>query len=56
MAIEQFTSILAAVVTPFTADGSAVDEAAIQRQVDHILGNGVHGLVPIGSTGESRPR
>ena len=52
MAIEQFTGILAAVVTPFSADGSAVDEAGIQRQADHILGNGVHGLVPGGSTGE----
>ena len=52
MAIEQFTGILAAVVTPFSADGSAVDEAGIRRQADHILGNGVHGLVPGGSTGE----
>ena len=52
MAVEQFTGILAAVVTPFTADASAVDEAAIQRQTDHILGNGVRGLVPGGSTGE----
>ena len=52
MAIEQFTGILAAVVTPFSADGSAVDEAGIRRQADHILGNGIHGLVPGGSTGE----
>jgi dihydrodipicolinate synthase/N-acetylneuraminate lyase len=52
MAVEQFHGILAAVVTPFTADGSALDEAGIARQVEHILGNGVHGLVPGGSTGE----
>ena len=52
MAIEQFTGILAAVVTPLSADGSAIDEAGIRRQTDHILGNGIHGLVPGGSTGE----
>src|SRR6185437_9946377 len=52
MAVEQFIGILAAVVTPFTADASAIDEAAIKRQADHILGNGVRGLVPGGSTGE----
>jgi 4-hydroxy-tetrahydrodipicolinate synthase len=52
MAIEQFTGILAAVVTPLTADGSAIDEAGVRRQADHILGNGIHGLVPGGSTGE----
>src|SRR5262245_27806264 len=48
----QFTGILAAVVTPFTEDATAVDEAGIRRQVEHIIGNGVHGLVPGGSTGE----
>ncbi|QOV36874.1 dihydrodipicolinate synthase family protein [Streptomyces ferrugineus] len=47
-----FTGILAAAVTPLTADGSAVDAAGVQRQVDHIVGGGVHGLVPGGSTGE----
>ncbi len=52
MAVEQFRGVLAAVVTPFTADGSAIDEAGIKRQADHILGNGVDGLVPGGSTGE----
>ncbi|MEV0946810.1 dihydrodipicolinate synthase family protein [Rhodococcus sp. NPDC049939] len=50
--VEQFTGILAAVVTPFTHDGSAIDEAGIKRQADHIVGNGIHGLVPGGSTGE----
>lgn len=52
MGNEQFTGILAATVTPFTADASAVDEAGIHRIVDHIVGNGIHGLVPGGSTGE----
>lgn len=52
MAEQKLTGILAATVTPFTEDGSAVDTAGIGRQVEHILGNGIHGLVPGGSTGE----
>lgn len=52
MASPQFTGILAAVVTPLTADGTAVDEPGITRQVEHVLGGGIHGLVPGGSTGE----
>ena len=43
--------ILAAVSTPFTADG-AVDEAALRGHVDFLIDNGLHGLVPGGSTGE----
>ena len=39
--------ILAAVSTPFTADG-AVDEAALRGHVDFLIGNGLHGLVPGG--------
>jgi 4-hydroxy-tetrahydrodipicolinate synthase len=52
MSAPQFTGILAAVVTPLTTDGSAVDAEGIRRQADHIIGGGIHGLVPGGSTGE----
>ncbi|MDQ8707140.1 dihydrodipicolinate synthase family protein [Streptomyces sp. LHD-70] len=52
MSAQQFTGILAAVVTPFTADGSAIDADGVKRQAEHIIGGGVHGLVPGGSTGE----
>lgn len=52
MTTSELTGILAAVVTPFTPDGSAVDVKGIKDQVEHIVGNGVHGLVPGGSTGE----
>lgn len=48
----RLTGILAATVTPFTLDQSDVDTAAIKRLADHIIGGGVHGLVPGGSTGE----
>lgn len=44
--------ILAAVTTPFTPDGAAVDIAAIDRQVERLVGAGIHGLVPTGTTGE----
>jgi 4-hydroxy-tetrahydrodipicolinate synthase len=43
--------ILAAVSTPFDADGE-VDEAVLRRHVDFLIDNGLHGLVPGGSTGE----
>ncbi|MGW0634966.1 dihydrodipicolinate synthase family protein [Nocardia salmonicida] len=43
--------ILAAVSTPFAADGS-VDEGALRNHVDFLIENGLHGLVPGGSTGE----
>ncbi|QOV33178.1 dihydrodipicolinate synthase family protein [Streptomyces ferrugineus] len=52
MSVPQFTGILAAVVTPLTADGSAIDAEGVKRQADHIIGGGIHGLVPGGSTGE----
>ncbi|MCD1286529.1 MULTISPECIES: dihydrodipicolinate synthase family protein [unclassified Brevibacterium] len=47
-----FTGILAACVTPFTADGSEIDLAGIRAQTAHIIDAGVNGLVPGGSTGE----
>ena len=48
----QLTGILAAVPTPFTADGAAVDEVALAALVDRLVAAGIHGLVPCGTTGE----
>jgi dihydrodipicolinate synthase/N-acetylneuraminate lyase len=48
----QLTGILAAVPTPFTADGSAVDPEALAALVDRLVAAGIHGLVPCGTTGE----
>jgi dihydrodipicolinate synthase/N-acetylneuraminate lyase len=48
----RLTGILAAVPTPFTTDGSAVDEAALAALVDRLVDAGIHGLVPCGTTGE----
>ena len=43
--------ILAAVPTPFAADGS-VDEDGIQRVADRLIDAGIHGIVATGTTGE----
>ena len=39
-------------VTPFTGDGRHVDEPALRRLVEFQILEGIHGLVPLGSTGE----
>lgn len=41
-----------AIVTPFTSDNQ-VDAAALQELVDYQFDNGVTGIVPVGTTGES---
>lgn len=45
------TGILVALVTPFT-DDFRIDDAGIQRHVDRMVAAGIHGLVPLGTTGE----
>lgn len=44
--------VLNAIVTPFTADGEAIDEAALRALVDRNIADGVDGFVPAGGTGE----
>ena len=41
-----------ALVTPFTADNK-VDELAFRKLIDFQFDNGVTGIVPVGTTGES---
>ena len=43
---------ITALVTPFTRDG-AVDEKALRALVEWQVAEGIHGLVPVGSTGEA---
>ncbi len=45
--------IIAYPITPFTADGSGVDAAALTALVDRLVGTGAHAIAPTGSTGES---
>jgi 4-hydroxy-tetrahydrodipicolinate synthase len=49
---EPFHGVLPALITPFTEDGSAIDGDALAAIVDRLIGAGVAGLVPGGSTGE----
>jgi 4-hydroxy-tetrahydrodipicolinate synthase len=49
---EPFHGVLPALITPFTEDGRAIDTGALTTIVDRLIGAGVAGLVPGGSTGE----
>src|SRR5688572_9680885 len=46
-----FAGTHTALVTPFS--NGQIDEAALQRLVDFQFDNGVNGVVPCGTTGES---
>lgn len=48
----RFQGVYPVVLTPLTAAG-AVDAAALERIVDFLIGKGVHGLLILGSNGES---
>src|SRR5574337_931929 len=47
-----FQGSLVALITPMRDDG-ALDEAALARFVEWQISEGTHGLVPVGTTGES---
>ncbi len=51
MSAVQFKGIYTALITPFS--GGKVDEKAFQSFVEWQVSEGVHGLVPCGTTGES---
>ena len=46
------TGVLAASLTPLSADGERVDEAAFQPLCDFLAGAGLDGLLALGTTGE----
>ena len=48
----EFRGCYVAIVTPFKADGG-LDEAGLRSNIDFLLANGVAGIVPCGTTGES---
>jgi 4-hydroxy-tetrahydrodipicolinate synthase len=48
----KLTGVLVALVTPFIDDGSEIDTTALDNHVERLIQEGVHGLVPGGSTGE----
>jgi len=47
-----FRGVYTALVTPFNTDGS-IDTEAMMALVEEQIQSGIHGLVPVGSTGES---
>ena len=49
---DRFRGTYTVLVTPFTADGSRVDVPALRRLVEFQVAEGIHGLIPLGSTGE----
>ncbi len=51
MQIDRFKGAITALVTPFSA--GSVDEAAFRALVERQISAGVHGVSPVGTTGES---
>ncbi|TKX27091.1 L-threo-3-deoxy-hexylosonate aldolase-like protein 2 [Elsinoe australis] len=49
---KKLSGIMVALVTPFTDDGSAIDQQRLRAHIEDMLRAGVHGLVPGGTTGE----
>jgi 4-hydroxy-tetrahydrodipicolinate synthase len=47
-----YSGVYTALITPFNADGS-IDQAALRDLVDFQVSEGITGLVPVGTTGES---
>jgi len=50
--IEELTGVVPALISPLRGDGT-VDEAAVTTLVERVIEGGVHGLLPLGSTGET---
>jgi 4-hydroxy-tetrahydrodipicolinate synthase len=50
--MRRFRGTYTVLVTPFTQDGRAVDHDALRRLVEFQIAEGIHGLIPLGSTGE----
>ena len=49
---KSFRGTYTVLITPFIADGSAVDVPALRQLVEFQITEGIHGLIPLGSTGE----
>jgi len=50
--LELLSGVLIALASPLKRDGG-VDEPGLARLVEHVLAGGAHGLLPLGSTGET---
>src|SRR5436309_11027510 len=52
LALERLEGVLVALAPPMRNDGE-VDVAGMGRLVDHVIAGGVHGVLALGSTGET---
>ena len=50
--MKTFRGTYTVLITPFTADGKHVDVPALRKLVNWQIEEGIHGLIPLGSTGE----
>jgi 4-hydroxy-tetrahydrodipicolinate synthase len=50
--IKELSGVLVALASPLTLDGQ-VDRVGVERLVEHVIGGGVHGVLALGSTGET---
>lgn len=50
--MSNFRGTYTVLITPLTADGRHVDVPALKRLVEWQIEEGIHGLIPLGSTGE----
>jgi 4-hydroxy-tetrahydrodipicolinate synthase len=52
--VEMFEGVLPAIITPFKrSNPDEVDFEGLRSNIEFLISQGVHGLVPCGSTGES---
>lgn len=51
MALDEFRGVFPYLVSPID-DGGRVKDAVLTRLVNNLIDAGVHGLTPLGSTGE----
>ena len=50
--MSQFRGTYTVLITPFSQDGDTVDASALRHLVNWQISEGIHGLIPLGSTGE----
>lgn len=48
----RFHGVITAIVTPFKRENGTLDEAGLKELIEFQISNGVHGIYPIGTTGE----
>jgi 4-hydroxy-tetrahydrodipicolinate synthase len=52
MSTPDIHGIIGYTITPFSADGTGLDLAALGASIDRMIEGGVHAIAPLGSTGE----